>query len=181
MIAGEQQIGFLEGKRHVIGGVAGRRHRFQRPAVAAHHLAVGKRDIGTEIHVGRRIEPTGLADMQRTGQPVRPLRVDCRAGRRLDLRHRRRMIAMSVGDENMGDGLVAHGIEQRSDMGVVIGAGIEDRHFAAADDVAHRALEGERARIVGHHGADAGRHLACGVGLEIERFVEGDVVAHAAL
>jgi hypothetical protein len=41
MVAGKQQIGFLEGERHVIGGMARRRHRFERPAIAAHCLAVG--------------------------------------------------------------------------------------------------------------------------------------------
>ena len=38
-------------------------------------------------------------------------------------RHRRRMIAMGMGDEDMGDGLAAHGVEQRRDMGLVIGPG----------------------------------------------------------
>ncbi len=168
MIAGEEKIGFLEGKGHVIGGVAGRRHRFERPAVARHHLAVGERDIGPEIHVGRSIEPPGLADMQRPRQPVRALGEHFCAGRRLDLRHRRRVIAMRMGDENVGDGFVAHGIEQRRHMGVVVRPRIEDRHFAAADDVAHRALEGERARIVGQHRADARRDVPHRVGLEVE-------------
>ena len=160
MVAGEQQIGFLESKRHVIGGVAGRCHRFHRPAFAAHDLAVGERNVGTEIHVGGGIEPAGFADMQRPRQPVRALREYLGAGRRLHLGRRRRMIAVGMGDENMGDGFAAHGIEQRRDMGVVVGAGIEDRDLAAADDVAHRTLEGERARIIGDDGAHARRHLA---------------------
>ena len=53
-------------------------------------------------------------------------------------------------------------------MGVVVGTRIEDRDFAAADDVAHRALEGERPGIVGDHGAHARRNLPHPVGLEIE-------------
>ena len=91
------------------------------------------------------------------------------------------MIAMGMGDENVADGFAAHGVEQRRDMRVVVGAGIEDRHFAAADDVAHRAFEGERAGIVGHDRADARRDLAHRVGREVERLVEGDVLGHAAL
>ena len=160
MVAGEQQVGFLERKRHVIGGVAGRRHRFERPAVAAHRLAVGERHVGTEIHVGGGVEPARLADMKRPRQPVRALRINLGAGRGFDFGHRRRMVAMGVGDENVGDGLAAHGVKQRGDMGVVVGPGIEDRDFAAADDVAHRALEGERAGIIGDDRADARRHLA---------------------
>ena len=101
MIAGEQQIGLLEGESHVIGGVARRRHRFERPAVAADDLAVGERDVGTEIHVGRGIEAARLADMERPRQPVRALRENFGAGRGFDFRHRRRMVAMGMGDENM--------------------------------------------------------------------------------
>src|ERR1700720_2326176 len=63
-------------------------------------------------------------------------------------------------------------------MGVVIGTGIEDRDRAAADDVTHRALEGERARIIGDHGTHPRRDLGDAVGLEIESLVERDVVAH---
>ena len=181
VIAGKQQIGLLEGERHVIGGMAGRRHRFERPAVAADRLAVGERDVGTKIHVGRGVQPPRLADMQRPRQPVRTLRENLGSGRRLDLRHRRRMIAMGVGDENMRDGLAAHGVKQRGDMGIVVGAGIEDRDFAAADDVAHRALERERSGIIGDHRADLRRNLAYPVGLKVECLIEGDVVAHPAL
>ena len=122
-----------------------------------------------------------LADMKRPSQPMRPLRVDCGAGRRLDLGHRGRMIAMGVGDENMGDGLAAHRVEQRRDMGVVVGAGIEDRHLAAADDVADRALEGERARDCWPPRRAPAAPPRRRSGLEIESFVERDVVAHAGL
>ena len=89
------------------------------------------------------------------------------------------MIAVRVGDENMGDGLAAHGVKQRPDMRIVVGAGIEDRDFAAADDVTHRALEGERAGIVGDQRAHARRDLFGLAGHEIEGLVERNVVAHA--
>ena len=56
--------------------MARRRYRFERPAVAAHCLAVGERHVGTEIHVGGGVEPARLADMERPGQPVRALRVN---------------------------------------------------------------------------------------------------------
>src|SRR5580658_4381229 len=86
---------------------------------------------------------------------------------------------MGVGDEDMRHRFAAHGVEQRRDMGVVVRPGIEDRHVAAADDVADRALERERARIVGGHRAHQRRHLFHPVGLEIERLVERDVIGHA--
>ena len=52
-------------------------------------------------------------------------------------RHRRRMIAVGVGDEDMGHGLAAHGVEQRGDVGLVERPRIDDRDLAAADDVGH--------------------------------------------
>ena len=131
---------FLECIRHVVGRVSGRRHRFDGPAVAADHIAVGERDVGAEIHVGAGVEPARLADMQRPRQAVRALRENLRAGCGLDLGHGGGMIAMGVGDENVGDGLAAHGVKQRADMRIVVGAGIEDRDLAAADDVADRTL-----------------------------------------
>ncbi len=83
------------------------------------------------------------------------------------------MIAVGVGDENMRHGLVAHGVEQRRDMALVGGARIDDGDLAPADDVAERALEGERPRIVGHDAAHAGHDLVDRVGREIESLIEG--------
>ena len=127
MIAGKDQVGFLERKGHMVGGVPGRRHRFDGPAVAGNDRAVGERDVRAEIKIGGGIEPRAFADMQRPRRTVRTLGIDRRAGLGLDLGHRRRMIAMGVGDENVGHGLAAHGVEQSGDMGVVVGAGIDDR------------------------------------------------------
>ena len=95
-------------------------------------------------------------------------------------RRRRRMVAMGVGDEDMRHRLAAHGVEQRRDMRVVQRARIDDGDAAAADDVAHRSLEGERPRIVAQDPPDAGRDLLDLAGRQVERLVEGDVVAHAA-
>ena len=82
-----------------------------------------------------------------------------RAGRGLDRRHAGRMIAMGVGDEDMRHGLAAHRVEQRRAVGGIVGTGIDDRDLAAADDVAHRALEGERARVVAQDAPHAGHRL----------------------
>ena len=89
------------------------------------------------------------------------------------------MVAMGVGDEDVRHRLAAHGIEQRRDMRLVNRAGIDDGDAAFADDVADRALEGERPGIVAQDAADAGHHLLDLAGREIEGLVEGNVVAHA--
>ena len=88
------------------------------------------------------------------------------------------MIAVGVGDEDRRHCLVAHRVKQSADVTLVGRTRIDDSDLAAADDVAHRALEGERPRIIGHHAADAGNRLVHGVGDEIEILVEGNVVGH---
>ena len=87
---------------------------------------------------------------------------------------------MGMGDEDMRHGLAAHRIEQRRDMRLIERTRIDDGDRAAADDVAHRALERERPRIVAEDAPDAGRHLLDLSGRQIEGLVEGNVVAHAA-
>jgi hypothetical protein len=71
MIAGEQHVFFLERIGHVIGGVAGGRHRLDAPAIAAHDLAVLERDVGAEVAIATGIERIVLADMQRPRGAVR--------------------------------------------------------------------------------------------------------------
>ncbi len=89
------------------------------------------------------------------------------------------MVAMGMGDKDVRHRLVAHGIEQRADVAGIVGAGIDNGDATVADDVAERAFEGERARIVGHDSPHAGHHLIHPIGREIEILVERNVVAHA--
>ncbi len=71
MIAGEQQIGFLESERHVIGGMARRRHRFERPAVAATvspsaSATSGRKSMSAEAS-SRRVSPICSGRASRCG------------------------------------------------------------------------------------------------------------------
>ena len=86
------------------------------------------------------------------------------------------MVAVGMGDQNMGHGFAAHGIQQRRRMGLVVGAGIDDRDLALADDVTHRAGEGERARIVAENPPHAGADFLDDAGLKRKVAVERDVV-----
>ena len=104
----------------MVGGVAGRRHRLDGPALAGHDLAVGERAIGPEIGVVAGVEARRLADIERPRGPMRPFGQHRAPVAALIARHRRRMIAMGMGDEDMRDGLAAHGIEQRRDMRLVV-------------------------------------------------------------
>ena len=117
--------------------------------------------------------------MERARGPMRPFPQRLRAGCRLDRRHRGGMVAVGVGDEDMRHGFAAYGVEERRDVGGVVRTGIDDGDLAAADDVAHRALEGERARIIAEHAPHAGHGLVDLTGREVEAFVEGNVVGHA--
>ncbi len=179
VVTREQQPGFLEGERHVIGGVAGRRHRLDGEAVAGNHLAIGERTVGTEIGIVAGIEARGFSHVERPRGTVRPFRQHQRAGRGLDRRHRWRMVAVGMGDENMRHRLAAHGIEQRSDVRLVEWTRIDDGDLSLAHDVGDCALERERTRIVGEHAAHARQHLLDRVGRELEALVEWNVVAHA--
>ena len=122
VVAGKHQVLLAQRKRHVVGGVAGRRDGFEREAVAAHHLAVGERLVGAEIGVVAGVEARRLADMQRPRRPVRSLAIGPGAGQRLDARRAGRVVAVGMRDDDMGDGLVAHRVEQRLDVARVVRA-----------------------------------------------------------
>jgi len=181
MVAGKQNRHALERKRHVVGGVARRRHRFEPPTGTRHDLAIGERDVGMKVVIAGGIERACLADMERPRRPVRPLPVGLGARRRLDAGGTGRVIPVRMSDQDMGDGLAAHRIEQRRPMGLVDRAGIDDGDSAAAHDVAHGALEGERPRIVAEQSPHPRDHLFDLPGRQVEAAVEGDVLGHGAL
>jgi hypothetical protein len=134
-----------------------------------------------EIQIGAGIELGRFADMERARQTVRSLGVNRRAGCSLDFPRRGRMVAVGVGDENGGDSVAAHGVEQRCDVRIVVGAGIEDRDFAAADNVADRTFVGERPGIVGDDRSHSGRHRCGATRHQFECLVIADVVVHRQL
>ena len=108
----------LKRKRHVVGGVARRRHRLERPAVAGRpprrRRARGRARKSVSLEAS---SPRRLADMQRTRGAMRTFGQHQRAGRRLDRGHAGRMVAMGVGDEDVRHGLAAHRVEQCRDCG----------------------------------------------------------------
>src|ERR1051325_314350 len=89
------------------------------------------------------------------------------------------MVAMRVGDEDMRHRLAAHRIEQCRDMRRIVRARIDDRYLAASDDVADRAFEGERARVVRDDAAYARGELLGAAGRQLEHLIIWDVVSHA--
>src|SRR5215475_2852337 len=88
------------------------------------------------------------------------------------------MIAMGVGNDDVRHRLAAHGIKQHSGVALIERPGIDDRHVAAADNVAQRPLEGERARIIGEDTPHARRNVVNDAGSEVESAIEWDVIGH---
>jgi hypothetical protein len=86
------------------------------------------------------------------------------------------MVAVGVGDEDVGHGLAAHRIEQRGCVRFVVGTGVDDRDVALADDITHRAGEGKRRRVIAEDAAHAGPHFIDSAGLQRKIAVERDVV-----
>jgi|SRR5215468_997249 hypothetical protein len=111
---------------------------------------------------------------------MRSLRQYLRASRGLDLGRGRRMIAVRMGDKDVGNGFAAHGVQKRRDMRSILRPGIDNRHVVAADDVTDRAFEGEWAWIIGSNRPHAGRDLLDLIGYETETLIERDVIVHLA-
>ncbi len=59
------------------------------------------------------------------------------------------MIAMRVADEDVADRPAGDRRDKRVEMLVVLRPGIDDRQFMLADEIAVRAVKGERAGIFG--------------------------------
>jgi hypothetical protein len=70
-------------------------------------------------------------------------------------RNRLGVVAVSVGDQDMGDTFPLKRHCKSLQMRLVMRPGIDHCHIAAADDVGVRALECEGARVVGNHTAHA--------------------------
>ena len=74
-----------------------------------------------------------------------------------------------LSDEDVADPLAGGGRQDRLEMVVHVGAGVDHRDLAVADDVGAGAHEGERAGVVGHDTTDQRRQTIAGA------VVEGDV------
>src|SRR5207248_5805478 len=86
-----------------------------------------------------------------------PKAVGRRAGRFLQGLGGRRMVAMGMGDQDMGDLLVGEARQQCRDVLRELGAGVDDRHLTFADDIGAGALERERPGVARDDTADPRR------------------------
>jgi hypothetical protein len=179
VIAGEQEIGLPERKRHMVGGVAGRRHRLDGPTRPSDDIAIGKRAVGPELGIVACIHARGLADVERSRGTVRAFGQHQGPGRRLDWRHCGGVVAMGVGDENMRDRFPPHGVEERSNVGLVERTGIDDGDLPSTDDIGDGPLEREWPGVVGEQPPHARHDLLHRFGGKLEAAIKRDVGAHA--
>ena len=181
MIAREQRVLLRQGEGEVVGGVAGGLDGREAPSRPGDGIAVVHQLFRRIAGVGGSIEDALLARAEQPRGAVRPAADDPGAGRRLEQRHRRGMVAMCVGDDDMAHRLTADGGEQSLDMGGIVRARIDDRHGAAPDDISAGAGEGHRTAIAGDDAADQRRERRDLAGRCRRGPVEFDLVGHLRL
>ena len=125
-------------------------HGLQPPARPLDAIPVAQPMIGGEGEVGAGFPRVAMAAMGTEA-------MGRRAGGRLQGGGCRGMVEMGMGDEDMADGLAREAGQQSRHMFRQIGAGIDHRHLAMADDIGARAEEGEGARVMRHDPPDQGR------------------------
>ena len=153
MIARKERIGFNQRKGEVVGRMARRRHRFQRPALARDPLPIREHAVGPIVQVETRIGARPLvADVDGRGPH------DRRAGRGRQRTGGGAMITVMVSDHDRSHRPAGNGGEQRRDMALVVRPRIDHRHRRAllgtAYDVSSGARESERTRVLGDNPRD---------------------------
>ncbi len=161
MIAREQGVLLQQRPADVVGGMAGGGDGLQRPARSGKARPVGDHAVGCESVILALVQADGGLGCARRGKPP-----DHRARGLGQRPGQRGMVEMGVGEDDGGDPLALGGAQQGVEMLGQVGAGIDHRRLAAADDVGSGAGIGERARVGRHHAADQRRDLIGPPGLE---------------
>src|SRR5262245_40980121 len=152
--------------------------RFKAPSIAGHHVAINELEIGIKVAIASSIETRRLIEVEFACSAMRALAESGRPRCGLDARCSRRMVAMSMRDDDMRDRLVPNGSEERLDMRFVERPGIDDGNTTTADNIAHRSLEGERSGIVAEQPAHARIDLFDPARRKVEALVKRDIVTH---
>lgn len=146
MVAGEQGLFLQQREAEMVGGVAGRGHSGERPALATKPVAILQHPVGAIGSVERGIGARAviLQRQRRTAD-------DRGAGSGAERRGGGAVVAMGVGAEDRRDRAAADRVEQRSEMRRVVRAGIDHRHILPAHQIGLRAGIGEGRRIGRQH------------------------------
>src|SRR6516225_1035317 len=113
------------------------------PSISGDFIAITQGDVGNKIPIATLLDG-GVAAF---AAGMWPEPIGRGAGCILQRSRRWRMVAVSVGNQNMGHPLDRQASQQRLDMLGEVGSGIDHRHLAIANDVGTGTLEGKGARI----------------------------------
>ena len=157
----------------------GGRNSLEHVAVALDALAVGEHARRRIVEIVGRRRALGLVGVRRAEGMVRRAADDRRTGRRCERPRGRRVVTVRVSDHDLRHALAGQRGGQRRDVLRQVGAGIDHRHRAMADDIGVGALEGHRPRVRRRHAADERRqrHEPSGLAVEI-RLDRQRLVAH---
>ena len=152
----------------MVGRVARGVHRLDGPILALDDVAVLDGDIRPEVEICAFLDLRHVAVAA-----MRAVAVGRGVGLGLEQAHRRRMVAMGVGYQDMRHRLTLQRVQQRRHVLFVQWAGVDHCDLAAADDVGAGALEGEGAGILRHDPADHRRQDRNAAVGEIQFAIEG--------
>ena len=176
MIAGEHGALANERKAEMVRRVAWRVQHIEGDAAGLHHVAVLNRPVGLEGWIDE-----GLAEAWGAGAALGAGRAeaqDLAADQRLQAPRPVAMIAMAVGDQDVGDSLAAGRLDDGGEMLLAGRTGIDDGHAAAAHDISIGAEKGIGRRIVGDDAAHLRGDLLGHAVVDINASIEGKLCRH---
>ena len=174
VIAAEQDALSRHGETKMVRRMSRGVDCLELPATAGDRIAVVHGHVGREIPIPAFLDRRLAAPASGMGAKT----IGRGTGRRSHCRRRRRMVAMGMGDQDMGHPLAGEAGQQCRDVLVEIRAGIDDRDLALADYVGPGALEGKRARIARDDTANARRHPLKPTIFERKLAAERDLGSH---
>src|SRR5271165_299402 len=154
--------------------MARRIHRLENPTIAGYPAAIAHGRIRNEVPIA------AFLDGQVAALPasMRAKTVSWSTRCRLERLRRGRMVAMSVGDQDMRDLLARETGEQRLDMVGEIGAGVDHCDLTMADDISPGTPEGEGAGIARYNAPDHRCDRLQPAVFEREFATKGDLDSH---
>jgi len=175
VIAREDEAAAFEREAEMIGRMARRVDRGQRPVFARDGVAALERDVGHEIIIDEVAARRAVLERDFPGGGIARIGGGKRPGFGFELGEAIDVIAMRVRREDVGDRSPGRRFQNGGAMRVAVRSGIDDGKRRGADEISVGALKRERARIIRDEANDARSHrrrravIERHLGLEIER------------
>ncbi len=176
VIAGEHGALPDESEAEMVRRVSWRVQHVERDAAGLDRVAVLQGPVRLEGGIDE-----GVAEPRRPGAPAAAGRTeaqDLAAEQFLQRTRTVAMIAVAVGDKDVGDALAAGGLGDRREVVIVGWPRIDHGDMAAADEIGVGAEKGVRRRIVGDDAANLGRDVLGDAIVDISAAIEGKLGGH---